>query len=185
MAKLSLGRGGPGTDSGRMGGGDHSRSYSRGASSNPGAPCDGTDEWVDRLAILLDRAIPLGDRFGIGLDAIIGLIPGLGDVASSVLSAVIIVQAHRAGVPKPMLMRMVANVGIDTLLGSVPVIGDLFDVAFQSNLRNAELYRQSVRGKHDSRRDTGFLILLLIGLGVLAAVPILVLVWLFRSVKFF
>jgi Domain of unknown function (DUF4112) len=130
----------------------------------------------------MDRAIPIGKRFGIGLDAILGLVPGIGDVAGGVVAGLIILQAHRAGVPKSTLLRMLANVGIDTALGAVPIIGDVFDFAYQSNMMNLELYRKSAAGVHDSRSDWTFLLLILLALGVIVSIPMLLLIWAIRWV---
>ena len=74
------------------------------------------DHIIETIAWLMDRSIPIGG-FRIGLDPIIGLIPGFGDVVSTLISAVLIVQAHRAGVPKATVLRMMTNVGIDTAAG--------------------------------------------------------------------
>lgn len=139
------------------------------------------EDWVERIAILMDRAIPIGQKYGIGIDSILGLIPGLGDVAGGLISAIIIVQAHRAGVPKATLMRMLANVGIDSALGAVPIVGDLFDIVFKANMRNADLYRQSIRGERRTNRDWGFLALLLLAIVLIVATPILLLVWVFQT----
>lgn len=131
---------------------------------------------IEQLAWLMDSSIGIGGvRFG--LDPIIGLIPGFGDVIGGMISTFIVLHAHRAGVPKATLMRMVANVGIDSLLGSVPFVGDLFDFAWKANSKNLELYRSSIRGQRREAQDWGFVILLLAGLGLLIALPILVAIW--------
>lgn len=92
------------------------------------------------IARLLDSAVGVpGTPIRIGLDAVLGLIPGAGDMAGAVLSGYIVVTGLRSGVPRAVIWRMLANVGIDTLLGSVPVVGDLFDVAYKSNIKNVEL----------------------------------------------
>jgi len=92
------------------------------------------------LARALDSAVGIpGTPIRIGLDAVLGLIPGAGDVAGAVLSGYIVLAAVRAGAPSPVIWRMLANIGMDTLVGSVPVIGDVFDVAYKSNIRNVEL----------------------------------------------
>jgi hypothetical protein len=125
--------------------------------------------------------IPLGGRFGIGLDSILGLIPGLGDIAGGLISSMIIFHAHRAGIPRATLLRMVANVGIDSVLGAVPIVGDIFDIAWQANTKNLELYRQSIRGERRTSRDAGFLIMLLVAVAVIVAVPVLLLIWAVQS----
>jgi hypothetical protein len=107
------------------------------------------------LAKLLDRSLRIpGTRITFGLDAILGLIPGGGDVAGAVFSAWLIMLGARMGVPQHVLARMVANVAIDTLGGTVPVIGDLFDVAWKSNSRNLALLEQFA----DSPSGTGRLV---------------------------
>lgn len=92
------------------------------------------------LARILDTAIGIpGTPIRVGLDAILGLIPGAGDVAGALLSAYIILTAIRGGAPPAVIWRMLGNVGLDTLGGALPIIGDLFDVAYKSNIRNVEL----------------------------------------------
>ncbi|HET8547746.1 MAG TPA: DUF4112 domain-containing protein [Bryobacteraceae bacterium] len=132
---------------------------------------------MEQLAWLLDRLIPLGRRWGIGLDALLGLIPGLGDIAGGLISSMIIFHAHRSGLPRPTLLRMVANVAIDSALGSIPLVGDIFDIAWQANSRNLELYRQAIRGERRTSRDTAFLLVLLAAVVVMIAVPILLAIW--------
>jgi hypothetical protein len=95
---------------------------------------------VRTLARLLDNAISIpGTKWKIGLDPIIGLIPGVGDMVGAVLSGYIVLEAVRAEVPTFTLARMLVNVGIDTLVGSVPALGDVFDAAWKSNAMNVAL----------------------------------------------
>ena len=92
------------------------------------------------LARLLDSSIPVpGTSWKIGLDPIVGLIPGIGDLIGAVLSGYIILEAVRAEIPTFTLARMLMNVGIDTLLGAVPALGDVFDAAWKSNMMNVAL----------------------------------------------
>ena len=92
------------------------------------------------LARVLDTAVGIpGTKLRVGLDALLGLIPGAGDAVSAALSGYIILAAARAGASKPVLTRMVGNVLLDTVIGAIPVLGDLFDVAFRSNSRNVAL----------------------------------------------
>jgi hypothetical protein len=92
------------------------------------------------VARLLDNAIQIpGTSWKIGLDPIIGLIPGVGDMVGAVLSGYIVLEAVRAEVPTFTLARMLVNVGIDTLLGAVPALGDVFDAAWKSNTMNVTL----------------------------------------------
>jgi len=95
---------------------------------------------VERLARVLDELIPIpGTRIRVGLDSLLGLLPAGGDVAAGLLSTWIIVVAMRAGAPPAVLLRMGSNVLLDTLVGAVPLLGDLFDVAFKANRRNVDL----------------------------------------------
>jgi len=136
---------------------------------------------IEQIAWLMDRAISIGG-VRVGLDPILGLIPGIGDVFSSVISTVLIVQAHRSGVPKATVLRMLANVGIDTAVGAIPLVGDLFDFAWKANSKNLELYRASVRGQHKAASDWVFLTLIVLALIILLAVPILLAIWTFRKI---
>jgi len=138
------------------------------------------DQIIETIAWLMDRSIPIGG-FRIGLDPIIGLIPGFGDVVSTLISAVLIVQAQRAGVSKATVLRMMTNVGIDTALGSIPLVGDAFDFAWKSNVKNLELYRSAMRGQRKEAKDWGFLALVFLILVVLLSVPILLGVLAFRA----
>ena len=93
-----------------------------------------------RLAWLLDNSIPLpGTPFRIGLDAIIGLVPGLGDVIGVLLSSYIVREAARLGAPPSVLTRMAFNVALEGIAGLVPFLGDVFDAAWKANQRNVAL----------------------------------------------
>lgn len=92
------------------------------------------------LARLLDEAIRIpGTNIRVGLDALLGLLPGGGDVAGGLLSGLIMLQAARAGAPASILARMLGNVLLDVAIGTVPLFGDLFDVAWRANTRNVRL----------------------------------------------
>jgi hypothetical protein len=98
---------------------------------------------VRSIAKLLDSAIRIpGTRIRFGVDAVVGLIPGLGDVAGAVFSGYLILLGSRMGLPPHIITRMVTNVAIDTIAGGVPILGDLFDVAWKSNLKNVALLEQ-------------------------------------------
>jgi hypothetical protein len=92
------------------------------------------------LAWLLDSSIPLpGTRFRIGLDPLLGLVPGLGDALGAVLAAYLIREAARLGASRSVLMRMAFNVAVDALFGVVPVAGNVFDAVWKANRRNLAL----------------------------------------------
>jgi hypothetical protein len=95
---------------------------------------------LNRLAWLLDSSIRLpGTDFRIGLDAVLGLLPGGGDVAGVILSGYIVLEAARMGAPRRILLIMIGNIAAEGLAGAVPIVGDLFDAAWKANQRNAAL----------------------------------------------
>jgi hypothetical protein len=109
---------------------------SRGRSGDPDARLEG----ARRLARLLDDAIPIpGTSYRIGLDPLIGLVPGIGDVLGALLSTWLLVIASRLGASPSVLARMGLNIAIDALVGSIPVAGDLFDAGWKANVRNLRL----------------------------------------------
>ena len=137
------------------------------------------EESLDRLSWLLDdlfRIPVLGWR--IGLDALVGLIPGVGDTATTVASLYVLGSAVRYRVPKITLLRMGLNLGIDYALGSLPLVGDFFDAWWKSNQRNVELLRQRATVSADEAREgrisdwlfVGLIMVFLIGLAIGAAV---------------
>jgi hypothetical protein len=99
------------------------------------------------LAILLDTAIRLPGGIRIGADSVIGLAPGVGDALTTLMAAYIVYEAHRLGVPRHKLARMAANVAIDGVLGAVPILGDIFDVAFKANIRNIAIIEDHLAGR--------------------------------------
>ena len=108
-----------------------------------GAP-DGTvgrqPAGVERLAWWLDNAFTVpGTRFRIGFDALIGLVPGVGDLIGTLLSSYIVAVAAAQGLPASALARMAINVGIEAIVGAVPILGDLFDAVWKANQRNIAL----------------------------------------------
>ena len=121
------------------------------------------------LARVMDDAVRVpGTDFRIGLDAILGLFPGLGDVAGGLTTAYTIVAAQRMGAPKTVLLRMLWNVLVDTVIGSVPVLGDLFDAAFRANRRNVNLIEAYAAAPLQTERSSkGFVALLLVGLALI------------------
>src|SRR5215471_1541050 len=101
------------------------------------------DPWIAHLAYLMDGAIPIG-RWSIGIDPLLGLIPGIGDLLGALISMVIVMRAVQAGIPRIAVARMMANIAVDTLIGSIPLFGDAFDFAYKSNLKNLRIYEQSL-----------------------------------------
>lgn len=97
-----------------------------------------------KLANLLDTAVRLPGGFRVGANSIIGLAPGVGDAITTALAGYIVYEAWQMGVPRHALMRMIGNVAIDGVVGSVPVLGDLFDVAFKANVRNIAILEKYV-----------------------------------------
>jgi hypothetical protein len=121
--------------------------YGRGGSYG-GRPSDylsrrATLERLERLAQLLDTALVIpGTNFRFGADAIIGLVPGIGDAITTAISAYIVYEARRLGVPRHLLVRMIGNVALDGLVGAVPLVGDVFDTMWRANIRNVRLLRK-------------------------------------------
>lgn len=110
-------------------------------------------ERLRRLGYLLDNSIRLpGTDFRIGLESIVGLVPGIGDLVGGGFSLYIILQAARMGAPASLLTRMGWNLAVDTVVGSVPFLGDLFDAGFKANMRNLALLDGHTQGPAPSRR---------------------------------
>ncbi len=133
---------------------------------------------MQRLAHLMDSSIRLPGGFRIGLDGIIGLVPGIGDAVGLLISSYLIGKAATLGASRPLLARMVGNVLLETGLGSIPLVGDLFDFAFKANNRNMRLllnHQEDAREVH--RRSTVWVVLMVVFL-LLACAVILTLAWL-------
>lgn len=135
-----------------------------------------------RWAVLLDSAFKVpGLPVRFGLDAIVGLVPGVGDLTTPAFTMLLLVTGLRRRVPLAVLARMVLNTGVDALIGLVPVIGDFTDVGWKANLRNLDLLERHARpGTSGGRADTWFVaagIGLLVLVALLAIVPIVLVVW--------
>lgn len=123
------------------------------------------------IARLLDNALPIpGTGRRIGLDPLLGLVPGLGDVVGAVASIYVILAGSQLGVSRAVLARMVLNVGIDTVLGAVPLLGDLFDAGWKSNARNVAMLERHLQEPAKVRRSSAWMV----ALAVLAVVGIVV-----------
>ena len=139
---------------------------------------------LEQLAHLMDGLFRIpGTGWRLGLDAIVGLIPGVGDFATTAVSFYILAAGVRYRVPKVTLLRMAANIAVDYLLGSIPGVGDLFDAAWKSNQMNVELLRrraavtpeEAARGRAS---DWLFLAVIVAGLLVLLAGTVALSLWL-------
>jgi hypothetical protein len=131
------------------------------------------------LAWLLDNSIPLPGGYRIGIDALIGLVPGVGDAVGALISAYIVNEARALGAPRSVLLRMISNVMIETVIGSIPFAGDLFDAAFKANTRNLALLARYQLDPIGSRRGSrwfviGFFLLLALCVALMIAIPVLV-----------
>lgn len=104
-----------------------------------------------KVSKLLDESVRVpGTDFKVGLDPVLGVLPGAGDVAATAISLYVIGEAARAGVPPAVLARMLFNVGLDAAGGSVPVAGTAFDVIWKANKRNVELFEAYVEAQRES-----------------------------------
>jgi hypothetical protein len=149
------------------------------------------DDSLERLSWLLDDLIRIpGLNWRFGLDALVGLIPGFGDTATSLASFYILVSAVRYGVPKVTLLRMALNIGIDYLIGALPFVGDLFDAFWKSNHMNMDLLRKRAtvsaeearQGKASDWLFVTLIIVVLAGLALGTAALSIYLIWWFTSV---
>ena len=136
------------------------------------------------LARLLDSAVRVpGTGLRFGADAVIGLIPGLGDIGGAALAGYLVILAQRLGVPRAVVLRMLANVAVDTLGGTVPLIGDLFDVAFKSNLRNVALLERALERPAATTRTSRLMVAVtILGLALLVAGGLVITVLAIRAI---
>lgn len=140
---------------------------------------------LDKLAWLLDNSIKIpGTSWKIGLDGVLGLIPGIGDLAAGTLSTYILYQAVKLKVPKAIVARMTLNVLLESVIGVIPVVGDIFDFAFKANQRNVDLMRKYVLNPKETARQstlgvlaillTFFVVLILMVWGMFALVAAII-----------
>ncbi len=138
-----------------------------------------SDENLERLEFLLDEMFRVpGTRIRFGIDGLIGLVPGAGDVVAGLLSLVIPLAAWVRGAPYVAIARMAANLGIGVLIGSIPLAGDAFDIAWKANRRNYRLLKRHLgQPRRHTWRDWAFLLLLAAMMGLVLATPLVLLVW--------
>ena len=140
-----------------------------------------------RISRLLDNAISIpGTKISFGLDPILGLLPGGGDTITGGIAGYIVVEAARMGVPREILLKMVGNILIDSVAGTVPVVGDLFDVGWKANLKNMELLEKHLDIAESSNSDRLLIVglILLISLIVLgfAAIAFFTITWFWKLI---
>lgn len=133
-----------------------------------------------KWAVLLDSAFRVpGTAMRFGLDPVVGLVPGAGDLVTGFFSVMILLHAVRLRVPKVVVARMVLNTGLDLVVGAIPLIGDLFDAGFKANLRNLALLERHAHADVRARTsDYLFVAGCLAVLVFLALVPVLTFWWL-------
>jgi hypothetical protein len=140
--------------------------------SGSSAQSDRHLEQLRRLAWLLDSQFRVpGTNFRFGLDAVVGLSPGIGDFAGAIASTVFLAQAVRMGAPGPVLGRMITNILTETLVGAIPGLGDLFDATFKANRRNMRLLERLTESPEVTRQTSKRY---LIGIAIVIAAILLV-----------
>ncbi|MBD1887540.1 MULTISPECIES: DUF4112 domain-containing protein [Microcoleus] len=143
---------------------------------------------IRRISHLLDNAIPIpGTKYRIGLDPILGLIPGGGDLISSIFAGYVVLKSAQMGVPRETLVQMAANIVFDTFAGTVPVAGDLLDVTWKANVKNIELLDAHLGSPEPGKKaDWLFVAGLLLGLmlivGGVIFLSVMLFGWLFQVI---
>jgi hypothetical protein len=140
-----------------------------------------------RLSQLLDDAIPIpGTGYRIGIDPLLGLVPGGGDTVAGALGAYIIIEAARMGLPRKVIGQMVGNILLDSVVGSVPILGDLFDIGWKANVRNITLLERHLHLTRHNHKDRLFLFGLIFLLTIIiigfATLTVLVIRWLWNTI---
>ena len=144
-------------------------------------------ELLRRWARIFDSAFRIpGTRITFGLDPIIGLIPGIGDLSSPIFSLFIIWHAAKLRVPRVVIARMVLNALIDGLVGAIPVVGDLFDFGWKASAWNLALLERHAMPGTPARRSDWIFVAICVGVVVaVALIPLAIAVWLLRHVHLF
>jgi hypothetical protein len=138
---------------------------------------------LEFLAWLLDSSIPIpGTRFTLGVDALVGLVPLLGDLIGVALSSFILAEANRLGAPRTLLLRMAVNVAVDGVVGLIPFLGDAFDAGWKANQKNVRLLGAWLDHPHRAERgNRAFVAALVLALLGFAALCFWLVALLFRS----
>jgi hypothetical protein len=119
---------------------------------------------MDRLAWFLDSSIQLpGLNVRVGIDPLVGLIPGIGDTLGAIMSSFILSEAARLGAPKSILLKMAFNIALDAFAGALPILGDLFDFVWKANQRNARLLGEYLENPRETVASSRLFASLLIG----------------------
>src|SRR6202163_3606242 len=142
-----------------------------------------SDEHLDYIASLLDDMFQIpGTKIRFGLDALIGWVPGIGDAMTGIASFLIVFASWRRGAKSITLVRMIANVLLETTIGAIPVAGDVFHVFWKANRRNYRLLmREKEQPGANTRRDWMFLAIILFMVVAAAAIPVAILIWILRT----
>lgn len=144
---------------------------------------------LERWAWLLDNSIPIpGTSIKMGLDSLIGLIPGIGDITGGALSSYILLQAVNSGVASIVIARMAVNIMFDTVIGMIPIVGDIFDITFKANLRNIELMTNYYDSPQEAvKRNTLSIVIISISfisaLSLIIWIAIKLFVWLINAIN--
>ncbi len=141
------------------------------------------------LSHILDNAVPIpGTSYRVGLDPILGLLPGAGDFLGTAFSAYIVMEAALLGLPRPALIRMVFNILLDEVAGTIPVVGDWFDFGWKANAKNMVLLEAHMASPRSGQGQTGGLFILLLGgliifvIGI-TAISVIILRLLFQAIS--
>jgi hypothetical protein len=141
-----------------------------------------SNEHLDYIAALLDDMwrIP-GTKIRFGLDALIGWVPGIGDAMAGIASCLIVFASWRRGVPRITLTRMVANILLESTIGAIPVVGDIFHIAWKANRRNYRLLlREREQPGSSIKRDRVFLAVIVLMFVAAVGIPMAIFIWLLR-----
>ena len=157
------------------------------SSPNPTSPEKKVNR-LRRLSRVLDNAIPIpGTPYRIGLDPILGIVPGGGDTVTGALGAYIVVEAARMGLPPKVIGQMVTNIVFDSVAGTIPILGDLFDIGWKANVKNIVLLEKHLQIDTKTKKNSplfliGLILLLAIIVLGFAALTVLLLRWLWNAI---